>query len=231
MTPEETKAFTDAVPELRKILAKRRSSWTLTTIDWEDVESILLTRLWQKFDLYKPDRGPLENWANTVITRALSNLLRDNLMKWAKPCASAGAYGGLCAFNDGLDKCRYTPSGKQCSECPLYARWAKKKESGYNINSSLPLEHHDMEVQNLQEDFIDYDYAKRVIDARILIQLNPYEAKIYRLLFIDGLSMEDTTKRMKLKTQANSEVSQVLRKMVIRFRVLGRQIIESEDLA
>lgn len=227
----DIKAFEARVPELRVILSKRKGSWTLTTVDWEDIESILLARLWQKFHLYRPDKGPLENWANTVISRALSNLLRDSLMKWSKPCTSAGPYGGTCVFNQMGDGCSYTQSGIKCGQCKLYRRWQEKKESLYNIKASLPLEHHDMEVQNMQEDFLDIAAAKLKIDACVMSQLNSHDAKVYRLLFIDHLSMEEVSKRMKYKTQSNSKVGQVLRKLVARFKELARAAIESEDIS
>lgn len=227
----DVKAFEAKVPELRAILSRRKSSWTLTTIDWEDVESILLTRLWQKFHLYDKQKGPLENWANTVISRALSTLLRDNLFKFSKPCVSAGPFGGRCVFNLTGDGCAYTPSKIKCGECKLYKRWQEKKESLYNIKSSLPLESHTQEVRNIQEDFLDIDAAKKIIDEKVMDQLNSHEANIYRLLFIEHLSMEEVSKKMKYKTQNNSKVGQVLRKLVSEFKELAKEVIQREDLA
>ncbi len=222
--------FNILLPRIRTIIAKRKGSWTLSTLPWEDVESILMTRIWQQLALYDTER-PFDNWANRVISNTLFNLLRNLCYKHARPCIASGPAGGLCAFNEGGDRCGYTASHKQCKECPLYAKWERKKQAAHNINSSLPLEHHDMEVQNMQEDFIDIAAAKVKIDAHVMAQLNPFDAKVYRMLFIDHMSMEEVSKRMKYKTQSNSKVGQVLRKLVARFKELARVAIENEDLA
>lgn len=227
----DIKAFEARVPELREILARRKSSWTLTTMDWDDVEMILLNRLWIKFAMYDPTKGPLENWANTVISRAISSLLRDLLYKWSKPCVTAGAYGGVCRFNLADNGCAYTLSKTKCGECKLYAKWQRKKEGMYNIKAGLPLDSHSQEVQNLQEDFIDVEAAKSVIDEKMLEQLDRHDGQIYRLLFIENLSMEEVGKRLKYKASSNSNVSQVLRKLAARFKAMARDIISKEDLA
>ncbi len=226
----DIKSFEERVPELKIILSRRRSSWTLTTMDWEDVEMILLERLWKKWHLYNQTKGPLENWANTVISRGMSNLLRKELHKFSKPCISATEYGGMCAFNKPGDGCGYTPSGIKCGECPKYREWQRKKESLYNIKSSLPLDSHIQEVQNKTDDFIDIEGIKLILDKKIIDYLSPLEIKIYNMLYIENLSMEDVSKKMKYKTQKNSAVSQVLRKMIIKFKKITKEIIEKEGL-
>jgi RNA polymerase sigma factor (sigma-70 family) len=197
---------------------------------WEDVESILITRIYRKLALYDPAK-PFENWANRLISHAISSLLRDHLYKHSRPCLTANPYGGECAFNLGGDRCGFTASHVQCQECPLYAKWAAKKEVAHNLNSSLPLDSHMQEVQNMQSEFVDYDTAKPIMDARIMSRLNPHEAQIYKLLFIDNLSMEQVSKRLKYKAHTNSQVNQVLRKMVIRFKQIARTILEEEGIS
>lgn len=226
---DQERQFNELLPRIRVIVSKRRGSWTLSTLAWEDVESILITRIWQQLPMYDAAR-PFDNWANRLISNTLSNLLRDKLFKFSRPCVASGPSGGLCVFNEGGDRCGYTHSRMQCRECPLYAKWAHKKEAAHNINSSLPLEHHDMEVQNMQEDFFDIAVAKVKIDTHVMRQLNKHDAKVYRLLFIDNLSMEEVSKRMRYKTQSNSKVGQVLRKLVTRFKELARAAIQSEDI-
>jgi len=229
----DVKAFEAKVPELKKILARRRSSWTLTTLDWEDVENILLTHLWQKFHLYDSKKGPIQNWANTVISSQLKNLLRNNLYRWSKPCITASPSGGNCKFNEGGGSCSYTKSGKQCDECPLYARWLKKKAGLYNIKASLPLDYHDQEVQNTKmQDYVDFDSAKKVIDIKIMKQLNSHDAKIYRLLFIDHFSIEEVGKKMRYKKQGSNKVPgyQVIKKLIVKFKAIAKDILEKEGV-
>lgn len=228
--PDNERQFKELLPRIRVIVGRRRPSWTLSTLPWEDVESILITRIYQKLHLYDPAR-PFDNWANRLISRALSSLLRDMLYKHEKPCVTASAYGGDCIYNLGGDRCGFTASGIQCSQCPLYAKWAAKKEMARNLNASLSLESHAQEVQNMQEDFIDIAAAKVVIDAAIIAQLNPHEAKVYRLLFIEHKTPEEVSKRLRYKTKNNAKVSQVLRKMVARFKRMARDVIDTQDLA
>lgn len=227
MTQDEQ--FNEFLPRIRIIVNKRRGSWTLSTLAWEDVESILITRIYQKLPLYNKSQ-PFDNWANRLISRALSNLLRDNIFKHSRPCIAANPSGGACAFNEGGDRCGFTSNGKQCSLCPLYEKWQRKKESAHNINASLPLDHHDMEVQNIQEDFIDIERAKKIIDTKILSQLDVHDAEIYKLLFIQHLSMEEVSKKMGYRVQNNSKVGQVLRKLVTRFKLMAKEAIDSEDI-
>ncbi len=226
----DTQAFEQHVPELRRILARRKSSWTLTTLDWEDAESILLTHLWQKFHMYVPEKGPLENWANALISNQIKNLWRDHLYKWSRPCVASGASGGTCVFNQGNERCGFTESGIQCAECPLFARWQRKKEAQYNIKASLPLDYHAQEVQNIQEDFFDIDAAKIIVDEKMLEQLDKHEARIYVLLFIKHKSIEEVGKIMKYKKQgAKIAGYQVLKKLCTKFKQMAREIIEKQD--
>lgn len=227
---DQERQFNDLLPRIRLIVNKRKGSWTLSTLAWEDVESILMTRIWQQLPLYDVSR-PFDNWANRLVSNTLSNLLRDRLFKFSRPCVASGPAGGLCFFNEGGDLCGYTESRKQCAECPLYARWQKKKEFAHNLQSSLPLESHAQEVHSPQNQFFDVAAAKPIIDHKVMAQLNKHEAKVYRLLFIDHLSMEEVSKRMRYKTQSNSKVGQVLRKLVTRFKELARTAISETDLS
>jgi len=228
----DLKAFEARVPELRSILAKRKSGWTLTTLAWEDVEMMLLARLWRQFHLYKPEKGPLENWSNRVISNEISNILRNNLYKFQRPCLASGPSGGLCAFNEGGDRCGFTSNGTQCNLCPLYLKWERKKQSLYNIKASLPIDFHVQEVHNLQEDFLDIEASKEIIDEKIIEQLDKHEAKIYVLLFIKNKSIEEVGKIMKYKRQGPNKIAgyQVLKKLIAKFKEMARDVISREGL-
>lgn len=225
---DDIKRFEAHVTELQEIIGRRKSGWTLTTFDWDDVAAILMERLWQQFSSYDAAKGPLENWANVLISNTIKNILRDNLYKWSKPCLTASPSGGMCRFNLADNGCAYTPSKTKCSECRLYAKWQRKKESLYNIRASLPLDSHAQEVQNSQADFFDVAAAKSIIDEKIVKRLDAHDAKIYRLLFIENLSMEEVGKKMKYKASTNSNVSQVLRKLVTKFKQMTKEIIKNE---
>lgn len=219
--------FEKNIDFIKQQISKRKSTWRLSTIDWEDVEIQLLTRIWQKFHLYREEDGPLEHWLNRVISNFIKNLLRDNLTKFSRPCILG------CIYNLGGISCGFTKSKTQCGECKLYANWQKKKESQFNIKSSLPLENHSQEINNKQSDFIDIDKAKKVIDEKIKNKLDRRERKIYKMLFISYMTpqeVSDTLKEEDSKLYGKESYAKILefQKKIIS---LSKDIIKEENLA
>jgi DNA-directed RNA polymerase specialized sigma24 family protein len=119
--------FEEKLPVIEDLLAKRRSKWTLhcASMDWDDVAQIIRVHLHTKWSLWDHNK-PLENWVSSIISNQISNLLRNNYLTVAPPCSK-------CPQNQGAGLCGFTASGEQCAECPLYKRWKKHKEAGYNI--------------------------------------------------------------------------------------------------
>lgn len=187
---EEVITFENQTDFIREQINKRKKKWFLSTLDWEDVEQLFMIHIWEKFHLYTPAKGKFENWVNTVISNYTINLLRDNLTKFTRPCLK-------CTKNLGGNFCEYTKSHTQCSECPLYAKWQRKKEAEYNIKASLPLENHSQEVNNKQSDFLDIEVSKKIIDEKINQKLNRREKKIYRMLYVDHLTPMEVSEELK----------------------------------
>lgn len=217
--------FEESVDFIKNQIVKRKSTWRLSTLEWADVEIQILTHIWQKWHLYDPNKR-MENWVNTVITNFIKNLLRDNLTKFSRPCILG------CVYNLGGNACGFTKSKTQCNECKLYANWQKKKESQFNIKSSLPLENHSQEINNKQSDFIDIDKAKSVIDEKIKTKLNRRERKIYKMLFIEYMTPQETSDALKIedsKLYGNESYAKILefQKKVIN---ISKDIIREEDL-
>jgi hypothetical protein len=188
--------FEEAYPELARIVAKRRNSWSYISImQWEDVSQILLLRLYVKWHLYDPVKGNgelakrLEKWANTVITRAIMTLKRDTLGRWSRPCIGGGKANGLhCAYNKGGETCSLTPSGTQCAECPTYAKWQREREAQLHVKSQVSLENHAQEVSNVQCDFIDIEGVRDWLNEAMLKELTRWEGRVYRLSIVQSLS-------------------------------------------
>lgn len=191
--------FNEAYPEIDRIVSSRRGAWTyLSILPWEDVRQELLIRIYNKWDKYDPQKAPkLENWINTVITNALLNLRRDNLLRLARPCIGGGKTNGKsCTYNTGGDSCSFTPSGKQCEECPVFLDWKQKREAQFNVKSNVSLENHSQEVSNIQEDFMDTNSIKCQVDTIMIKQLTQWEAKIYRLLFIKHMTPTEVSEQL-----------------------------------
>lgn len=233
MRKKSSELFQQLYEDILRIVERRRSSWELTSvIEWQDVSSMIMAHIWNEFDKYDPSR-PLDRWVNKVTTNRLKNLSRQHLYKHARPCIAASSYGDACAFNRGGNTCEATPSGLQCSECKLYARWQAKKELKFNVSTPLSLENHINESNNRIHDNLDILGAKNVIDSKILSKLNPEESKLYRYLYIKHMKPETVGKKMGYKLQKNSKIPGylIIRKFQIKVVELAREIIDTEGLA
>ncbi len=216
-----------------KLINRRRNKWTLSTLDFDDARQKFLIHLWEKYeDQFDPAKGLLEHWINSVITNQTRNVLRDNLYKYTRPCISRGG----CVFNQGNGACGYTPSGKQCGQCPLYLKWQDKKEAQHNIKAAFTLEHHAQEVNNIQSDFTDYEGAMTRIHAVMMTQLTPFERRLYRMLVIRHIppaevsrKLKGTMKKRKLK-EGEGIGYQSLLKALERFKQMIVLVIRQEGL-
>lgn len=207
-------------------IGKRRSRWTLVAIPFEDVSQMVIIRIFKKYHLFKPERGEFSHWVNKVISSAIKNILRDNYLKYNRPCLG-------CAKNMGGDTCSYTSNGKQCEECPLFAKWKKNKEQHFNVKQSLPLSNHIQEAESKVGDFTDISNAKSTIDEKIKKKLRPAEYKLYELLYIENLTEREAGERMEYK-QTNKERGagyQQIAKIKAKIITAAKQIIDEEDLA
>lgn len=218
--------FEDRIPDIKKAISKRRPQWRVAALDFEDVEQIVMTRVFLKYHTFDVERGEFSHWLSRVISNAIKNVLRENLFKWSRPCISG------CAFNMGGDECSKTSSGKQCDECVIYKNWKKRKESHFQVKQTLPMENHMQEVNNKPTDSIDVQAAKNVIDEKIKDKLTEHEYKIYRLLYVDNKTEEEVGILMgykkTLKMGRGYQIFLGLRKKIIS---ASKEIIEDEDLA
>ena len=188
--------FEEAYSEIAKIVASRRGAWTyLSIMPWEDVSQELIIKINTKWPLYDPAKAPkLENWVNVLITNALLNLRRDLHLRLAKPCIGGGKTNGKsCVYNTGGDSCSFTKSGKQCSQCPVYKEWEEKRKDQFYVKSQVALENHAQEVSNIQSDFTDINSIKEELDELMLRELNRWESKVYKALFVRNMSPKEVS--------------------------------------
>ncbi len=237
--PHVKPTFDEAYPEIARIVASRRGAWTyLSILSWEDVSQELLLRLYNKWPTYDPKKAPkLEHWVNTLITNALLNLRRDNYLRLASPCVGGGKTNGKsCVFNLGGDACAHTKSGKKCDECPIFKKWKEKREAQFNIKSHVALENHSQEVSNTQSDFTDIQAVKQQIDEIMMKELNRWEGKIYRAIFVrhmtptqvsEWLVAEAKTRKRPLKPTEQTSYQAVLIYQR-EFKGMMREILQRE---
>lgn len=199
VTYEEKK---DKIDEL---LAIRKKSWSSHTasrmvsyMDYEDVCQIIRIHFYKKIEQYNP-KQPFERWANKIITRQFSNISQKSYGKYAPPCISPKVCGG----NIGPGLCSITASRTQCSECPFYANWEKKKQAGYNIQFAGSMEE---EAFIHHQDSVDTPYGFNQEDtvtkfhAKMLSILPEKLKKLYKWIYIDKVRDEQLAELMGLKT-------------------------------
>ena len=198
--------FEESYKEIERLVDNRRAGWTYVSIlEWKDVRQILLIKTFNKWHLYDPEKseGRLDRWLNTLITNEMRNLRRDHLLRWSRPCIGGGnANGKSCEYRRGEEGCLYTSSGRQCEECPLYAKWQKTRMHQLHIKSNVPLEHHAQEVNNIQEDFVDIAGIKDSVDQEMLQALTQWEKRVYRLLMIRHLTPNETCAQLEKVAKA-----------------------------
>lgn len=233
-TEDERKlTFTDRYSEILHWVQKRRQRLYLVTLPWEDIQQLILIRVSQQYASFDPVKGPFKKWLNKVISNAVRNIWRDNLSSFSRPCITGK---GGCPFNAGTDQCTKTPSGRQCGECPAYRDWEKRKKDQHAVRVTLPMDNHVGETHNVQSDFMDVAAAKKVLDAKMRERLTRMEWKAYRLLFIKGLSEEETAKAMGFTKKRGSKSKmfggyQAILQWKHHFVAVAREIINEEDLA
>lgn len=187
--------FEECYSEISRIVATRREEWVyLSVMPWEEVANLVMIRIHTKWHLYIPSRAPkLEHWVNTVITNALFNLKRQQ-RRFCRPCLNSDKNTGRhCVYNLGGEACAYTPSGRQCDECPLYKAWSLKRQHQFNVQVHVALEHHTQEVANMQGDFTDAGRVKEWLDTEMLKDLSRWEGKVYRALWCRNLTPAETS--------------------------------------
>jgi DNA-directed RNA polymerase specialized sigma24 family protein len=218
------------IPSIEAQIDKRKGSWRLASVAWEDVKQMILIRVCVKYDSptggFKPEKGKFSHWLSRVTTRAMTNILRDSHTKFSRPCVTG------CVFNTGGDSCSRTKSGIQCAECPIYKLWEQRKLDHYRVQQTLPLENHAQEVNSMQSDFIDIEGSKHIIDARMKDKLDEGDYAIYQMIYIEGKTEKEVGKLLGYKkTGAKTyEGYQVLLKLRKHIVEMAREIIEEENL-
>lgn len=209
--------FEELLPILDKELKKRAHKWMLKGIAWldyDDVCQLIRLHVYKKFHLYDPNL-PFAHWANRIISRQISNLRRNLYDSHSRPCLK-------CPENEGTDLCRiYT---KQCSNCPIYAKWERTKKRAHDVKLPVTLESHTQEVYDRPSEFnlSDIDIDK----VHICMQkvLKPLELKIYNLMFVEGLDEAETAKRMgyttneKFRKPGYNTITKIRKIIIVKFK-------------
>ncbi len=197
----------DLVLVTKNEIEKRKRKWTYTAISFEDVSQILTIKVLLKYHTFIIERGPFLHWVNRVISNEIKNILRDNYLKYSRPCIKG------CVFNTGGTQCSWTSTGEQCEECPLYKKWMNTKVEQHNINQPLALENHSAELEDLSFQSIGEDIDMEEFNALMKLKLSDYDYNMYKKIFLDKNRediKEDTIKSYGITYQAFSRLKEHL---------------------
>lgn len=169
--------FEESLPIIDLEISKRRYKWNLNSLSWmdfDDVSQIIRIHVFNKWSQYDQLK-PIQPWLNTIISHQICNLIRNNYTNFARPCLR-------CDAAEGTNGCKIWTT--QCSNCPLYAQWEKKRKSAYDIKMALPMENHLHEVSEIPDDNIDITDHIVKVNEKMKEILKPIEYKVYEGLFI-----------------------------------------------
>lgn len=169
--------FEDYLDVINEEIAKRRSKWNLTSLNWmdyDDVSQIIRIHIHRKWHLYD-QKKPIQPWLNVIISHQIKNLIRNVYSNFARPCLKCYA----ATDNNG---CKIYI--EQCETCPLYANWKKRKEPATQIKLPVSIENHDDEIKTIFDDAYDISRSIEMANVAMKKLLKPLEYQVYEGLFI-----------------------------------------------
>jgi hypothetical protein len=204
---EEVTQFTfeDKFKEINLEIRKRKGRWFLDSLAWfdfEDVEQIVRTHIYRKWDQWDQRRS-LGPWINKIITNQMKNILRNNYSNFVRPCLNCPFNHSKCTQDQGIrpgSLCGYTKTGMQDSECPLYAKWERTKKSAYDIKMAVTIEHHSHEVGTMHDQSIDIESGVSKLHAELEKKLPPKQFLVYEMLYIKNMDEVEVARVMGYKT-------------------------------
>jgi len=221
--------FEDKIAVIDTEIAKRRGRWKLKAIpsvDYDDIQQILRMHIWRKWDQWDQSR-PLEPWLNKIITNQITNLIRNLYGNYARPCISCAANQGTDAQGRGL--CAIF--GTQDNRCNLYAYWEKHKKSAHDTKLPLPLEMHTQEVYNMPESGTDIVRQVEMLHVKMKERLTTVQYKVYRYLYIEGKTEEQTAQLMGYRTSEKNRnvgyktISNIRKSIILTAKkIIGKEI-------
>jgi hypothetical protein len=204
MSRKNKKKFEEMYEVIDQIIKKRQMKWKLKAIAWfdfQDIEQMIKLHIYNKWHLWDQSRA-IEPWINRIVTNQLRNIIRNNYSSFAKPCLSCSFNQNKTSLDKGIeDSCGFTPSRKQCNECPLFAKWEKTKKSAYDLKIPVSLENHKNYHLNIkQADSVDFLNAENRLHNLMKNNLSDKYFFIYKMFFIDCLTDDEVARFLKFRT-------------------------------
>lgn len=186
--------FEESIGFINTEILKRKSKWSLTSLHWmdyDDVSQIIRIHIYEKWHLYDHQK-PLGPWVNRIISNQIKNLIRNNYGNFSRPCLK-------CEASEPNNSCKIYK--KQCSDCPLYAKWEKTKKKAHDVKIPLALDDHSHEIENVNFDQgLDIEGVARDLHKKMKTTLKPNEWIVYEALFIHNKEEEEVSMLLGFKS-------------------------------
>jgi|TARA_R110001592_G_scaffold151176_4_gene377433 DNA-directed RNA polymerase specialized sigma24 family protein len=224
-------SFEQLEPIIDLILEKNRSRWKLGAVkhfDFDDLKQEVKVHVYNKLHMWNRKR-PFEPWVSQVIHNQIQNKKRNLWRNHEKPCSG-------CYFNKGMGNCSFTNSGDQCSECPEFSHWEKKKKNAYELKTAISVENEGGEIPYGSPIEIDHEEFLKRLDFILKSDLQKDHLdlvtyNIFRLTWIEKLSDKEIAKKMGYKTNEENRGagyrSLASHRKIVHNR--AKEILEKED--
>ena len=170
------KSFEDCIQIIDVEIAKRKPRWNLSSLAWmdyDDVSQIVRLHVFKKWGQYDQTK-PLVPWLNAIIGNQIKNLIRNHYSNFSRPCLKCAAAVDL--------GCKIY--GEQCSACPLFGHWVKRKQAATQIKMPVSIENHPQEIREISDATVDISNQITNFHNRMREILRPQEFLVYESLFI-----------------------------------------------
>lgn len=190
----------DHLDTINREIAKRRARWkldeTVLFMSYEDVSQKIRLHIFKKWPKYDGIR-PVANWANSIITNQIKNMVRDVY-------GSAQCICIQCPHNIGGNRCDAFGTQKNLN-CSDFSKWNQgkryKHEISFASSSDAPLPGD--ENNNLKRElvgrtcnFLDFDLKIPEFNSLLQTRLKPLDWKTYLLLFVENKTDIQTAKEL-----------------------------------
>lgn len=187
------RTFEQCYNEIVVIVEKQRPQWTFKATmmrDFDDVKMEIITHVWKKWHLYDQVR-PLGGWVATIVKHQFSNILRDTYLSTSSPCSR-------CSCNMGDKLCSIY--GEQGVECPLFKKWYHTKRHSHEARLPVSIEDKLNQVASMPDQTTNLERAIEGLHDKMKEALTRSEWEIYRRLYVEHKSEEDTAQELGFKT-------------------------------
>lgn len=217
--------FESQIKVIDLAIAQHAKNWTLKArpdIDFDDVAQLIRIHINKKFSQWDQTRN-LVPWLHRIIRNQIINILRNVYSGMSRPClkCSASLDGDMCSLFI-----------KQCSKCPLFAKWEKTKKKKSDVHLPVSLEHHANTMMSMPNVDINFDKAIPLLNQRLKKVLKPTEWQFYDLMYIQNKKESDVVKIMDFKSTEKKASHRYKRMLQIQKSVMdkAREILKEQGL-